>query len=235
LDRKIIIFGICFVVFLCAALWQLYCEQRKFTKKAYGIFLLQIVLSFTKGRKFSNMKRTRKKSPLPYLLLNILLSALTTLTVLWLWNRAHQQDIPEASLPAIQTNSASPLTQDNATSNPNQAPPLPALDQPVIEIQNVFGMGDIDNEVVILQRVGDLTELWLDGWVFEDGNGNVYTFDGLVMNKDSAIQLYSGAGHNTVNKLYWNLEQPIYLPGEEIVLKDSLGNVRATYTIPSAP
>jgi hypothetical protein len=181
------------------------------------------------------MKRSRRKSPLPYLLLNILLSALTTLTVLWLWNRAHEPNIPVETLPSMETSGALASAQNNALSNPAQAPPLPALDQPVIEIQNVFGMGDLDNEVVVLQRVGDLNELWLDGWKLEDQDGNVYTFDGLVMNKDSSIQLFTGVGHNTVNKLYWNLSQTVYQPGEDIALRDSLGNMRATYTIPIAP
>jgi hypothetical protein len=196
---------------------------------------IQTVLSFTKGRFSRKMKRTRRKSPLPYLLLNILLSALTTLTVLWLWNRAHQPNVPVETLPSVETSSAPDSTQDNPISNAVQAPPLPAIDQVVIQIQNVFGMGDIDNEVVILQRVGDLNELWLDGWTLEDQDGNVYTFDGLVMNKDSVTQLYTGVGHNTVNKLYWNLGEPIFHAGEEISLKDSLGNERAAYTIPSTP
>lgn len=181
------------------------------------------------------MKRTRRKSPIPYLLLNILLSALTTLTILWLWNRAHQPNASVETLPPVETSSTPAATQGNTFSNAAQPPPLPALDEAVIQIQNVFGMGDIDNEVVVLQRVGDLNELWLDGWTLEDQDRNEYTFDGLVMNKDSVTQLYTGVGHNTVNKLYWNLSEPIYHPGERISLKDSLGNERSAYTIPSTP
>jgi hypothetical protein len=41
LNRKIVFFGICFVVFTYIALWQLNCVQRKFTKKSININLTE--------------------------------------------------------------------------------------------------------------------------------------------------------------------------------------------------
>lgn len=174
------------------------------------------------------MRRRRRKSPLPYLILNIFISALTTLVVLWLWTRAQESVLP-AEMPS-QNDVGSTSIQATPTQISQTPAPLPPTDQPVIVIQNIFGVGDIENEVVVIQRVGD-GGLWLNEWQLKDADGNVFTFNELVMNKDGSVQVYTHAGHDAVTELYWGLTLPIWQTGETAVITDSQGNIRTTYTI----
>ena len=170
--------------------------------------------------------RRRRKSPLPYLLLNIFVSALTTLVVLWLWTRAQEFPLIEKPAPLETGFSYHPTP----TQTLQASVPIPPEDQIVVEIQNVFGVGDIENEVVILKRIGE-DELWMNDWILKDEGNNVFTFNQLVMNKDGSIQIYTRAGHDTVTELFWGLEDPIWQTGETATLTDSKGIMRATYTI----
>ncbi|MCJ7626001.1 MAG: lamin tail domain-containing protein [Anaerolineaceae bacterium] len=174
------------------------------------------------------MQRRRQKSPLPYLLLNIFISALTTLLVLWLWTRSQDSNLP-AKIP-LQNDAGSITIQATPTQITQDPAPLPPTDQLVVLIQNIFGVGDIENEVVVIQRVGD-GGLSLNDWQLEDADGSVFTFNELVLNKDGSVQVYTRAGHDTVTELFWGLTNPIWQIGETAVIKDSQGNIRATYTI----
>ena len=173
-------------------------------------------------------RRRRRKSPWLFLLLNIVISASTTLLVLWLWNKSHRVEFSLAVASQEQENTLQTLS----VANPSPPPPLPALDHPVLEIENVFGMGDIENEVVIIRRVGDEQEIWLNNWSLQDENGNSYVFESLVLNKDAEVQIYTKAGYDKVSNLHWGLNQAIWQTGETITIIDSAGNIRATFEIP---
>ena len=173
-------------------------------------------------------QRRRRRSPLPFLILNIIISALTTLLVLWLWNRTHNAAFFPAGASQEQANTLAALS----AATPSPLPPFPALDHPVLEIENVFGMGDIENEVVIIRRVGDEQEIWLKNWSIRDENGNSYIFESLVLNIDAEVHIYSKAGFDKVSNLYWGLNQAIWQTGETVTIIDSLGNIRATFEIP---
>lgn len=176
------------------------------------------------------MKR-RRNSLYLYLILNVLVSAATTLTVLVLWDRVRG---PQAE-PAAQTAGNLPKAQP-------PAPTLPALPtetnpppgQPVIQILSVVGIDDLEHEVVMLKRVGD-GNLRMAGWKLQGEHDNVYTFpqsSQLVLYKDGAVQVFSKAGEDTVTDVYWNRSQPAWRSGETVLLLDEAGNERARYRIP---
>jgi hypothetical protein len=172
------------------------------------------------------MMRTLKRL-LPYLLINILVSAATTLGVLYWWD----QNQPAEALPVMPQ--MTPMAASPAI-NPQQPriiPTPPPLDQPVIEINNVFGVGDLETEAVRLQRVGE-GELWMTGWQLKDRDGNVYIFPELLLNKDGAVEVNSKSGDDTVIELHWGLTQAAFNPGEEVTLYDPQGNLRSTFLIP---
>lgn len=172
-------------------------------------------------------RNTRKRSPLPYLILNVIVSALTTLLVLWLWSRA-QGKLPNMSQGSeLQNNTIPAYTAPTATS----LPPLPPLENPALVIVNVFGTGDLENEVVVLQNVLD-SEVWLGGWQIVDENGNQYTFQSLVLNHNAQIQLFSRPGFDTVNSLFWGQNEAVWQPGETVKLIDYQGETRSTLKIP---
>lgn len=165
------------------------------------------------------------KRLLLYLALNILVSAATTFGVLSWWDRTHRIT-PAAPAPAI--------AQKASTQAPAAQGPVPTAipaNQRVIQIQNVYGTGDLQNEVVLIKRLGD-GELSLARWKLQDQNGHEYNFPDLVLNKDGAVQVYTRTGVDTVIELYWDLSEPVWKSGEQATLVDPQGVVRATYTIP---
>jgi hypothetical protein len=160
---------------------------------------------------------TNKKALVYYILLNILISALTTLSVLWIWDRVQ----------------LSPVKNPHPASMvlPTETAPVPAIDQTVIKIDNVFGLADLENEVVVLKRLGE-GDLWLTGWQMKDTHGHIYTFPQLLLNKDGAVQVYTRTGTDTAITLYWGLPQAVWNSGDTVFLYDPQGNLRANYQIP---
>ncbi|NPV56535.1 MAG: lamin tail domain-containing protein [Anaerolineae bacterium] len=164
---------------------------------------------------------------LPFILLNILISALTTLIVLWVWDATHNPSAGMADDPQalLQTLQATQVEQ------PTQQPTLPPLDRKVIKIENVFAAGDLENEVVVLKRSGSGI-LDLTGWRLVDESNRTFVFPTLSLNTDGAVQVFSKAGSNTVIALYWHQTRPVWEPGETVLLLDPDGNPRDSYTIP---
>ena len=191
--------------------------------------------------------RTRTRSNralLNYLLLNILVSAATTLLVLFAWDFFRQRDLPRPIDGLAQTAAAGQVLANagtavlpggvNATLAPGDSTALPPLDVTVIEILRVAGVGDINQEVLTIRRVGD-GDLHMAGWRLYDEGGNTFTFPQspeLVLFKDGGVQVFSQGGRDTATEIYWNLSTPVWESTELVTLADSQGNVRATYRVP---
>lgn len=161
-----------------------------------------------------------------YIIVNIIVSAATTLLVLWLWDKPHRNQLPDYIPPA----SSYPL--DNSSSLAPVGTPIP-LDEEVIRITNVFGVGDVQNEMVELVRVGN-GDILLTGWQLKDEDRHEYDFpDNLVMFEGAEINIYTRISNNqSVIERYWGSAEAIWQPGETVTLVDAQGNVRASYTIP---
>jgi hypothetical protein len=156
----------------------------------------------------------------PYLLLNVIVSAATILSILYFWDRSRNNDFPVLTpLPVA------------STPTPEDTPTLPPHDQTVILIKNVFGTGDIQNEVVLLNRQG-VGKLELTGWQLKDGNGHAFTFPKLILNQDGAVQVYTRAGADSVIELHWGLDQAVWKSGMTVSLLDPVGYLRASFLIP---
>lgn len=181
-----------------------------------------------------------------YLVLNAIVSALTTLTVLSLWDRNHRPEVPfiqpVAQLAATITQQAqetqiatlTPVANETAVvsdASINTTTPQPASTNSGVQIQNVFGVGDMETEVILLKRTGD-GELWLNGWRLEDENNHRFVFPELMLNKDGAIKVYTKPGTRSVIELHWGLNEPVWSSGELVTLHDQNGTVKATYRIP---
>jgi hypothetical protein len=169
------------------------------------------------------------KRVIPFLILNIIISAATTLTVLLLWDRTLR---PVQPLPVSVAGSGGiPPALSSPQPQPEGEATLPPLEEPVILIETVIGAGDLQNEAVLLKRVGE-GELLLTGWKLTNGRGAEYTFPYLLLNKNGAVRLYSRAGNNTVMELYWGANQAVFRSGDVVSLYDWQGNLRAAYTLP---
>lgn len=178
------------------------------------------------------MKR-RRNSLYLYLILNVLVSAATTLTVLVIWDRIKgNEPAPSATLIAGEAPKARPPDPTSAPFLPTETNPPP--DQPVIKILSVVGIDDLNYEVVMLKRVGE-GNLRMAGWQLRGEHNNTYTFpetSQLVLYKDGAVQVFSKAGEDTATDVYWSRSEPAWRSGETILLLDNEGSERARYTVP---
>jgi len=203
-----------------------------------GYCIAKFVLLFLQ----SNMNPWKRL--LFYLILNAVVSAVTTLTVISIWDRTHRPSIqpvvqPVAQLAATKTREAESMsitaTSVPAPANPETSAATPAqTSAPAngsMQIENVFGVGDLNTEVILLKHNGS-GEIWLTGWKLEDENSHRYVFPQLMLNKDGAIKLYTKPGTNTVIELHWGIKEPVWKSGELVTLLDQNGTAQATYRIP---
>ena len=159
------------------------------------------------------------KRTLPFLLLNILISAATVWLVLTYW---------EARQPAPPPTQA-PLPAETQPSKPAETA-VPAGESDVA-ITGVIGAGDLQVEYVLISNQGE-DSVNLQGWSIESTKGEVYTFPNLQLNRNGAIRLYSRAGANTVIALNWGSAEPLWSSGDQLSLKDAAGVVQSVFSIP---
>ncbi|GAP15461.1 protein containing lamin tail domain [Longilinea arvoryzae] len=161
------------------------------------------------------------KRTLPFLLINVLVSAVTTILVLTIWDHAHS-----SALPAAQTSTNVAAATQTTPASVAQAP----AGDGKITIENVFGVGDYQTEVVEITRDAD-TDLVLTGWKLRDENGHEYTFPNLTLKK-GAIRVYTRSGTDSVIELFWGQKQAVWEAGELVALVDAQGTLQASYRIP---
>ncbi len=155
---------------------------------------------------------------LPFLLINIFVSAAVTGAILFWYDRTYRQAvIPSAPLSAAADASAA------ATVDPDA--------EIAVDIVSVIGSGTLSAEMTLVRYSGD-TELDLTGWHLEDEDRNIYVFPQLTLYPSGAVQVHTMAGQDTVVDLYWGMRDSIWESGEEASLVDPQGNTRATYFVP---
>ncbi|HEY3345977.1 MAG TPA: lamin tail domain-containing protein [Anaerolineaceae bacterium] len=181
-----------------------------------------------------------------YIALNIVVSACTTLAILWIWNRPTLAQFalfatPIPTPPAAIVAPGSPTPAAAVTPGAPTSVPVPAASpEPTlsaaeaakqISVDNVFGVGILKDEYVLLKRIGD-GELNMTGWRLDDGNGNIYKFPSLTLYKNGAVQVHTQAGVDSVVDLYWGRSQSVWQVGKIVTLYDDKNAVRASYRIP---
>ena len=167
-----------------------------------------------------------------YILLNVAVSALTTIIVLFIWGRSNplppQQELA-ITLPAGGEQAGPPPTQ--ASSAGNDQPANPELAPGDLEITSIVGAGDPESERVSIRYNGS-GELSLAGWQLRDEDGNAFIFPALTMFSGGAVTVHTRSGADTVVELYWGQGTPVWTPGEEATLADANGETQATYIVP---
>jgi hypothetical protein len=158
-----------------------------------------------------------QRSLLPFIIVNIAVSAAAMLIVLAIWSTLRTSTIYIGSQVA-----ASEVPAANAT--------LPPLGKAVLEIENVFGYGDLQSEVVRIRHAGG-DPLFLQDWTLQDGDGNIYSFPAITL-YSGVVEVYSRSGSNTVISLFWGLKQPVWSQGEVAAIYDPEGNQRSRFQIP---
>ncbi len=172
---------------------------------------------------------------IPFIILNIIISAATTLAVLSLWGGGLRLNLPQSNPSASSADPTSlAKTLSQAEANPPQVQPattaLPDSSGRVIDITDVVGPGDINNEAVLLRRLGD-GDLNLSGWQIDDKAGHKFIFPDFVLNKGGAVQVNTRVGTNTAISLFWNLQEAVWASGKTVTVQDAQGNLQASFSI----
>jgi hypothetical protein len=159
---------------------------------------------------------------LPYLLLNVLVSACVTSAILFWYHQNYRSVNPSVLQPVA------PLVNQNVSVP--QATLDPEVEIPV-EIVSVIGAGTLSAEWVVVSYTGE-DQINLANWELRDEDKNVFIFPQLVLHPNGAVQIHTASGTNTVIDLYWGKSDPVWQSGEEAQLFDPSGNVRAMYKVP---
>lgn len=160
---------------------------------------------------------------IPFLILNIIVSAATVLIVLAWWNSTR----PPTPLPQVVFPTE---IQPTAARTPATETPLPVEVRP-LQVVDVLGAGDVKNEVVQLKNTGE-SELRLAGWRMEDNQGHRYTFPNYVLGKGGMVRIYTHAGVDSATELFWGLAESIWQKGKPVSIFDVKGDLRASFTVP---
>ena len=153
-----------------------------------------------------------------YLILNVIVSAVTVLVVLSIWNAAH---------PCIST---APINGGDTAISTTPSATLPPLDEPLFEVKALIGAGDLQNEHVNLVYLGS-TSLDMQGWTLWADDTKLYTFPAFILFKGGGLDVYTKAGVDTAIALYMDSKTTYWSSGISLVLQDPVGNLRLKYEV----
>ena len=171
-----------------------------------------------------------KKHWIPFILLNVFVSAVVTGAILFWYDRTYRQ----ATIPAAVISVSAPTSAVSPADANTPLPPPPTLDPDAeinVEIVSIIGAGTFDAEMVLVRYKGE-GQLNLADWTLSDEDKNVYDFPKLTLYPEGAVQVHTMSGQDTVVNLYWGLRQSVWQSGEEAKLFDSQGTERASYIVP---
>jgi len=160
-----------------------------------------------------------RKKLIQYLLLNALVSATVTGGMLFWYDRNYRATIQPAVI------QATPITNVSSSTSTELQTDIP------VKISSVVAAGILESEIVVIRFEGE-GELNLTSWQLKDDNGNTYTFPQLTLYQNGAVQVHTIAGTDSVIDLYWGIGDSVWSSGENAMLYDSQGNLRAVYRVP---
>jgi hypothetical protein len=98
-----------------------------------------------------------------------------------------------------------------------------------VEIADVVFWGEVNSEAVELRNLGNVINL--QGWTLSNVAGETFLFPEFRMQQGSRVRVFSRQGQNTPAALYWNRERPAWADGDVVTLRDSTGQLQATFRI----
>jgi len=170
------------------------------------------------------------KKLLFYIVLNIVVSAITIIGVLYLWENTKLKNMlfDSSDIPA-EVESGNPSSDEVAVT-----------ETLLIEIGEVGGISNLATEYVRLVRPGSEPEdtISLKDWSIKDENNHQYNIleqsgvASLDLHGQGAVNIYTKEGDSNPIELYLDLSDPIWQPGETVTLIDPEGEVHDIYMIP---
>ena len=152
-----------------------------------------------------------------YLLLNVFVSAMVTIGILFWYDRNYRA----VNQPAVQQSASGDATVSTVSPQTDIA----------VKISSVVGAGTLNSEIVGVKFEGE-GQLDLASWQLKDEKGNTFKFPKLILYPNGAVQVHTITGTDTVIDLYWGLGDAVWSSGENARLFDAQGNLRAVYRVP---
>jgi hypothetical protein len=109
---------------------------------------------------------------------------------------------------------------------------VPAASDISIDISEVIGPGQLEQERVVITNNGDgLADM--QGWMLSDNDGNVYIFPNfrLWAGGNVTVHTHIGQDGNPPANFYWGKLEAVWSMGETATLSNSQGEVVSTYVI----
>lgn len=112
------------------------------------------------------------------------------------------------------------------------ATPMPSSGELVIEITEVLGVGQVEQERLVITNRGD-SLAGMQGWTLSGADGTTFTFPNFRLWAGGAVTVHTRVGQdgNPPANFYLGKLQAIWSPGDVVTLKDAEGTVLATYTV----
>lgn len=110
--------------------------------------------------------------------------------------------------------------------------PLPPTGETQIEISEITGAGQVEQEQVIILNNGEQLADMQD-WTLSDADGNVYTFPNFRLWTQGSVTVHTHIGQdgNPPANFYWGKLETIWSPGEIATLKNAEGEVISTLVV----
>lgn len=110
--------------------------------------------------------------------------------------------------------------------------PLPSSGEITIEITEVLGAGQLDQERVVITNLGERLASMQD-WTLSGADGDVYTFPNFRLWGGGGVTVHTRGGQdgNPPSNFYWDKPEAVWSLGDLVTLKDAQGAVLATYTV----
>ncbi len=163
------------------------------------------------------------KRSLPFILLNIVISAATILIILAIWEKSHR--ITPKQTPVFVETPIPMLTTCLSSDVP--------VGNPVFNISNVIGSGNLQKEEVELKYLG-ISQFCMNGWQLLDEDGHRFDFPDYFQfySNGAEVRIFSRAGTNTPLELFWGQTKSVWSSGERVHLLDSHGKEQSQFSIP---
>jgi LysM repeat protein len=111
-----------------------------------------------------------------------------------------------------------------------QLPTLTPSGPPLVEIDQVMGVGNLETEAIVLRNEGGAVSL--DAWTLSSSSEETFALPALTLFTEGEVRVHSADGDDTPRDLYWARTEPVWHEGELVTLRDAEGNVVDTYIIP---
>jgi len=110
--------------------------------------------------------------------------------------------------------------------------PLPSSGELTIEITEVLGAGQLEQERIVITNIGDSLASMQD-WTLSGAGGNIYTFPNFRLWAGGGVTVHTRVGQDgsPPANFYWGKLEPVWSAGDVVTLKDAQGAVLDTFTV----